>query len=446
MEKIPEDSRNVVKRKRSKYFKIFSIAIGCMLVFFLLYRLENVKNTVDWFIDTLAPIFWGIAMAYLLNPILIFFEKQFTKLFAKGKKSEKKQKKHVKMLSITLTVLFGIVLLSSLLLLIIPEFLKNLQKLINIIPTQLENFLNWLDLQVKGDSAFVRNFGDILQSTIDYFNDWLKTTLNSSISEILSIATNSIISVITFIINFCISIVVAVYALSGKKRFIGQAKKILFAFFSPDRANDILLTARHGHKVFGKYLSGKIIDSILVGIICFILMLILGIPYASLVSVIVGVTNIIPYFGPFIGGIPSTLIIMLTDTDKGILFVIMIVILQQIEGNIIEPRVLGIKTGISEFWVTFSLLLFGGIFGFVGMIIAVPLFAVLYYIARMLVNRWLERKNLPTASEDYLKVESLNKDGFTYLPENEDDKNETIKYKVAEYIKKIKEKNSNKKK
>lgn len=423
MQKIPTDDEiNASKRKKNQNYKIFGILTFFLILFFLLYRIEAVSSTVGWFANKLKPIFWGVAMAYLLNPILLFFEKRFTLLFARSKQPQQRQKKLVKVFSITLTVIFGIVLLSSLLLLIIPEFLKSLQKLISIIPDQLSNFLSWLEAQKTSENPFVQNFGDVLQSSIDYFNSWLETNLYSSISNILSIATNSVISVVSFVINFFIAIVVAVYALMGKERFVGQSKKLLYAIFSPERANDILLTARHGHKVFGRYLSGKIITSLMIGIVCFTLMTIFKIPYPLLVSVIVTFTNVIPFFGPFIGGIPSALIILMTDTNKGIIFCIIIVVLQQIEGNIVTPRVLGTRTGISEFWVTFSLLLFGGLFGFVGMIIAVPLFAVVYYIVKLLVNRQLERKKLPVPSEDYLKVDSFGEDGFTYLTDKQKQK------------------------
>jgi len=432
--------------KKSQNYRILGLVFACMLIFFLLYRIESVKNTIDWFFGVLAPVFSGVALAYLLNPVMIFFENRFVKLFKNSKKSEKKKNKLIKSFSLTLTVLFGIILLASLLLMIIPEFLKSLQRLIEIIPSQLNKFLNWLESQKTSDNEFMKNIGEVLQSVIDYFNEWLETTLDSSISKVLSIATTSVISVVMFLINFFISIVVAVYALLSKKKFIGQAKKTLFALFSPERANDVLTTARHGHKVFGKYLSGKIITSTLIGIACFILMSIFRIPHAIIVSTIIGFTNIIPYFGPFIGGIPSALIVMLTEMDKGIIFIIIIVVLQQIEGNIIEPRIIGIKTGISEFWVTFSLLLFGGIFGFIGMIIAVPLFAVLYYIAGLIVNRRLEKKNLPISSDEYLSVESLSEEGFTYLPENDSDLEKSIKQRVREYVNKIKEKSRNKKK
>lgn len=153
-------------------------------------------------------------------------------------------------------------------------------------------------------------------------------------------------------------------------------------------------TARHGHEIFGKYLTGKIIDSLIVGMINAVFMLITGMPYVVLISVLIGVTNIIPFFGPFIGGIPSALLLLLINPMDGWIFIIFTIILQQIEGNILAPKILGSTTGISEFWVTFALLFFGGIFGFVGMIVGVPLFAVIYYLVRMWLMKHFETKRL----------------------------------------------------
>lgn len=436
MQNTPADEeKNTKKRIRSPYFKMFVVIAGSILVYFFVNRLDSVVSTVNWFISTLAPVLWGIVFAYLLNPVLLFFEKRFEKLFDKTDWQEGRKKKYVKRISITLTVLFGILVITLLLLLIIPEFYKSLEKLIKIIPDQLKNLTDWLEKQKSGE-GLLKNLAIVIQSLIDYISESLDEALKSS--SIITKATSGIISVVNFLVNFFIAIVTAVYALSGKQKFVGQTKKLVFALFSPERANDVLATARHGHKVFGKYLSGKIIDSLILGVLNFIVMTIFGMDYTLLVSTIMAFTNIIPYFGPFIGGIPCALIIMMTDFNQGIIFIIITIVLQQIEGNIIEPKIIGTKTGISEFWVTFSLLLFGGLFGLVGMIIAVPLFAVLYYILKTYIEKWLKKKNLPLSSDAYVKVNTLENGEFTYLQENEDD-DKTLRQRMEEYIRKIKE-------
>lgn len=445
MQNMPaDDQKNAKKRIRSPYFKMFVVIVGSILVYFFISRIDSVINSIKWFISTLAPVLWGVVFAYVLNPVLLFFEKRFIKLFDKTQWTEQKKAKYVKRISIALTVLFGIFIISALLLLIIPEFYKSLEKLIKIIPDYLKNLEEWIDQQKNGE-GILKNLALIIESVIDYIGNSLDETIKSGGSSIISRATSGIISVVNFLISFFIAIVTAVYALSEKQKFIGQSKKLIFALFSPERANDILATARHGHKVFGKYLSGKIIDSMILGILNFILMSIFGMDYTLLVSTIMAFTNIIPYFGPFIGGIPSALIIMMTDFNKGIIFIIMTIVLQQVEGNIIEPKIIGTKTGISEFWVTFSLLLFGGLFGLVGMIIAVPLFAVLYYIIKSYIDRWLKKKNLPLSSEAYVEVNTLENGKFTYLPEDGADDEKTIRQRVEEYIRKVKAKSESRK-
>lgn len=225
----------------------------------------------------------------------------------------------------------------------------------------------------------------------------------------------------SFIVNMLIGIVVAVYALIEKDVFVGQTKKLTYTLFKPERANSIIDTARHGDKIFGGFLSGKILDSIIVGVITFICLSIFKMPYTLLISVIIGVTNIIPFFGPFIGAIPCAFFILLIDPVQCLWFVIFIVILQQIDGNIIGPKILGTTTGISEFWVTFALLLFGGLFGFIGMIIGVPLFAVIYYIIKNLVNKKIQERGLPTQSALYHDIGGVDPETleFTEMPVEE---------------------------
>ncbi|MEG2003972.1 MAG: AI-2E family transporter, partial [Clostridia bacterium] len=183
-----------------------------------------------------------------------------------------------------------------------------------------------------------------------------------------------------------------------------------YALLKPKTANRIIDTARHGHMIFGGFLTGQIISSIIVAVICFFFSIIARMPYPLLLCVIIGVTNIIPFFGPFIGGIPATLLVAVIDPVKGLIFGIFIIILQQIDGNIISAKILGNVTGISEFWVTFALLLFGGMFGFVGMIVGVPLFAALYYILKTLVDDRMQKKKFATKCEFYLDVERYNEE------------------------------------
>ncbi len=206
----------------------------------------------------------------------------------------------------------------------------------------------------------------------------------------------------------------------SKEKFGKQSKKIVYAVFKPSHANMILHLTLKSNEIFGGFIIGKLIDSAIIGVLCFIGLSLLNMPYALLVSVIVGVTNVIPFFGPYIGAIPSAVLIMLADPRKGLYFILFILVLQQIDGNIIGPKILGDSTGLSAFWVVFSILLGGGLFGFVGMILGVPTFAVIYYVINMLINHRLEVKKLPTETECYDKLSYVDSDGtYVHSDDNE---------------------------
>ena len=198
--------------------------------------------------------------------------------------------------------------------------------------------------------------------------------------------TTGAINVLSEVFNFLVGCIVSVYMLFGKETFAAQIKKMLYAGMQVERANMVLHITRKSNEIFGGFIIGKIIDSAIIGVLCFIGITILDMPYILLVSVIVGVTNVIPFFGPYIGAIPSTILIALADPLKGLYFLIFIIALQQLDGNVIGPKILGNSTGLSAFWVVFSILLGGGLFGFIGMIIGVPTFAVIYYIWKKMEN------------------------------------------------------------
>lgn len=199
------------------------------------------------------------------------------------------------------------------------------------------------------------------------------------------------------------------YVLASKEKFAGQAKKILYATFKPVRANVILETIRKSNEIFGGFISGKILDSAIIGVLAYIVLSIMKMPDTILVAVIIGVTNVIPFFGPFIGAVPSFLIIVLQNPVQGLYFLIFVFILQQIDGNIIGPKILGDSTGLSSFWVVFAIMIFGGLWGFVGMLLGVPIMAVIYYVAQRTVSYFLRKRGLTDATDDYIELERVDK-------------------------------------
>lgn len=289
------------------------------------------------------------------------------------------------------------------------------------LPGQLNAVMDSFDHIQKEQSPVGAIVENILNHASENIQNWIQTDLLRQMNVLMTNITTGAINVLSEVFNFLVGCIVSVYMLFGKETFAAQIKKMLYAGMQVERANMVLHITRKSNEIFGGFIIGKIIDSAIIGVLCFIGITILDMPYILLVSVIVGVTNVIPFFGPYIGAIPSTILIALADPLKGLYFLIFIIALQQLDGNVIGPKILGNSTGLSAFWVVFSILLGGGLFGFIGMIIGVPTFAVIYYIVKMVVEEKLKKKKLPLDTEHYGDVEYLEEDGeFTYLEETKE--------------------------
>ena len=289
------------------------------------------------------------------------------------------------------------------------------------LPGQLNAVMDSFDHIQKEQSPVGAIVENILNHASENIQNWIQTDLLRQMNVLMTNITTGAINVLSEVFNFLVGCIVSVYMLFGKETFAAQIKKMLYAGMQVERANMVLHITRKSNEIFGGFIIGKIIDSAIIGVLCFIGITILDMPYILLVSVIVGVTNVIPFFGPYIGAIPSTILIALADPIKGLYFLIFIIALQQLDGNVIGPKILGNSTGLSAFWVVFSILLGGGLFGFIGMIIGVPTFAVIYYIVKMVVEEKLKKKKLPPDTEHYGDVEYLEEDGeFTYLEETKE--------------------------
>ncbi|MBE7055832.1 MAG: AI-2E family transporter [Ruminococcaceae bacterium] len=421
MDKHSEKNRYFTTETKKKIITYVTVILVGIVAFFLLSKTDNLTGIFSLFSKILAPIVYGVAIAYLVNPLTEKIRKPLENFFTGKIKNKIRGKKLAKGISIFLSISFVIVLITILLWMIIPELYNSVIKLISSAPLQLKNLQDWYTKQMDAGAEWTVYVKNALDSGIESLNKWLNSgSLMNSLNSTFSYLFNGIVGILSVLINIVIGIIVAVYALIEKDKFICQSKKLIYALFNTERANSILETARHGHKIFGGFLSGKILDSLIVGIIAFVFMIVFKMPYPLLISVIIGVTNIIPFFGPFIGAIPSAFLILIVDSSKCFWFILFIFILQQIDGNIIGPRILGTTTGISEFWVTFSLLLFGGLFGFTGMVLGVPLFAVIYYIVRNIVNKRIREKGLPLNQEDYHNAKSIDPETLEIIPFTED--------------------------
>ncbi len=380
---------------------LFSVCAALILLFFTVYRWDLIFSFIGKLITILMPIIYGLAIAYLMNPVVKFLEnKVFNKILKKRVKKNKIGKISRVLSLCSSTIIFWGLLITCISYLI-PEIIKSFEMLVLNMNFYLNNSKELL-INLFHDSESVSEF---INDNFSNFSQFLNTWLNAGVIEDLMNSVGSgIMGMLTFLYNLIIGYIISIYILFDKEKFKAQSKKVIYTLFDNERVNIILENVRYTDKVFGQFFAGQLTDALIVGLVCFVVMLVFDIPYALIVSCIVGVTNIIPYFGPFIGAIPSALLILLVDPTKCVIFLVFIFILQQIDGNIICPKILGGKTGLSSFWVLFSLLIFGGLFGMVGMILGVPIFSILYSFVNGIMKKRLKMKNLPADSKEYEKL------------------------------------------
>lgn len=379
----------------------FLVVAASIMFYFLFLRFSNLFSGFGIIINILKPIIYGLAFAYLLHPIVANIEERLTPLFEKKMKKEGAGKRLARTIGIAIALVVTIVFIVMMCNLIIPELYNSIKNMIYTVPSQLNTWMAKLNSMETDNSTLGVIAENIIKQGTEYFQTWLKTDLLKQINIIMSNLTVGVVRFVSEMLNVVIGLIVSIYVLNSKELFAGQCKKIIYAIMTPGHANMTLHITRKSNKIFGGFIIGKIIDSLIIGVLCFIGLSIIKMPYTLLVSVVVGVTNVIPFFGPYIGAIPCSILILLEDPTKGIYFIIFIIFLQQLDGNVIGPKILGDATGLSAFWVIFSILLGGGLFGFIGMIMGVPTFAVIYYIVGMIINQKLEKKKLPTTSKEY---------------------------------------------
>ncbi len=384
----------------------FLALAGAILFYYILFHRSNFMGGIDKFITIAMPIIDGFVLAYLFTPILNMVEKKALNPICKkaGLSMTAKVKKRVRAGAILATLAIVILIAYELFALIIPEVVRSVQSIIFQFPTYVNNLSNWALLLLKDNPDLEDTVNALINQYSAKILEYVNTNLLPHFNEILKTVSLSVIGVFKALWNLVIGLIISVYLLGSKERFAGQAKKMVYAMFDRKAGNELISDFRFIHGTFIGFLGGKIIDSIIIGIICFICTSIIGTPYSILVSVIIGVTNIIPFFGPWIGGIPSALLVLMVDPRQALYFAILIIVIQQFDGNILGPKILGDSTGLSSFWVIFSITIFGGLFGVLGMIVGVPIFAVFYAGVKSLVNRHLRKKNLPTELEPYMTV------------------------------------------
>ena len=382
-------------------FAIFGAIALNVALFFLIFRFKEFGGVIGKIMAILKPMIYGAAIAYLLKPVCNTYEHKL------NERLPSKLKKMSKALAITGSMLTMCIIVYLLLIIIIPQVVNSVTSLINTLPDKLNYAASWLEETLKEDTVVANYITENYIMLKDKAIEWMSNELIPNMQNIQNILAGVSIQIwnsVMFLKNLLIGLIIAVYLLASRKKFAVQGKMVLYSIVKTKWADKILTELKYADNTFVGFINGKILDSAIIGVICYVCCLIFKFPNAMLVSVIVGVTNIVPFFGPFIGAIPSALLIFIESPLKSLWFLIFIVALQQVDGNIIGPKILGNSTGLSSFWVLFSILVFGGLWGFVGMVIGVPLFAVIYDIAKKLVFCGLKRNGkedmIPLRSEE----------------------------------------------
>ena len=399
--KFKEYGTSKFREHLSQGMTLFIVVISCIIFYFVILRFDTIAAVFGKVFGILKPIIYGAVIAYLLNPIMKRAESLFEKVFRKYIKNDKLYTKLSRTVGIVAALIVAFLIVFALLNMLIPELYKSIMGLVMAFPELLETGMERLNKIQNTDLATNQMLKDVLTQAVEGLGNWVETELFARTNEIMSNVTAGVIGLFGEVLDFVIGICAAVYLLTNKETFLGQSRKIIYALLPVKKANIVLHICRKSNETFGGFIIGKIIDSAIIGVLCFIGVSLLKMPYVVLVSVFVGVTNVIPYFGPFIGAIPCAILILLVDPMKGLYFIIFIFLLQQLDGNVIGPTILGDSTGLSAFWVLFSILLFGGLFGVAGMIIGVPTFAMIYYVVKLYIAQRLEAKELPTGTSCY---------------------------------------------
>ncbi len=392
-----------------------SIAVYCVIVFAVCLLLVALVFKYSTFIEygkkiisVLSPIIWGICIAYILNPFMTFCERHFKKWFCK----KKPKPSLTRTMAITVSFIAFLGAIAALIIAIIPEIKNTITDFFKTLPIYLKNLqyyttniinsiVKWKPELAEFFDIEFNNIQDIILQGAQKLEPMFNEIFESS-GNLIETLTDSAWAFIMGFKDCVLGIFVSIYLLYNKETYLAQATKITYMLFPERPRNIILKVASKTNETFIHYFTGMAIDSLAIGVITFIALNIMGLDsFAVLISIILGVTNMIPVFGPFIGAVPSTFLILLTYPNKTIIFIVFVLILQQIDGNIIAPKILGNTLGLSPFWIIFAIFLGGGLFGFVGIIVFVPVFAVVYSIIKEIVENGLKRKELPVSTNNY---------------------------------------------
>ncbi len=387
----------------------FCVIASAILFFMALNYIDLLREGIAKLTRILSPFIWGLVIAYLLNPLVRLLQKRvFGPLFARVfAKSGKKGSGLARGFAVVCAEIVMLAIITGLFFMIIPQLYSSIETIVTNSPTYIDSLTSWATKLLTDYPEISDYVAQILGDVNTDIVSWLQTTILPKLGSLLSNVGTGVRYVVTGVYNLVIGIIVSVYILGNNEIFIANAKRLVYSLMSVDAAKKLIDGIRFTDRTFIGFLSGKLVDSAIIGLICYIVCAVLNMPYALLVSVLVGVTNIIPFFGPLIGAVPSSIIILMVDPVKCLVFVIFVIILQQVDGNFIGPKILGSSVGINGFWVMFSIIVGAGFFGFWGMLLGVPIFVVIYTMANEGISRKLRHSDLPAETEEYTDLDYI---------------------------------------
>lgn len=384
-----DSNKHIFERNKNYYiisvYVIFTIIISSILLKIIWNWAETLDN-IKHFLSMLSPFLIGFFIAYLLNPLIKFFDKKlFNELMHIKKASIRK------FLSIFITYLLVFGIITVCIVVIIPELYVSISNIYYGITDYYNGFLDFIE---KTNKKYPDIDLSYINSIIENNSQHIVEMLQGSIGTLLPLIYNTSISVISWTINLVIAIMVSCYMLIDKNIITLNIKRLIYAVVPQKKADNFLSTVYECNNIFSKYLVGKTIDSTIIGILCFIIMSVIGLKYALLISVIVGITNMIPYFGPFIGAVPGAVLLLTVDWKYCLVFCILILILQQFDGLYLGPKILGDSTGLRPVWIIFAITAGGWVAGVAGMFLGVPVVAVIAFLVDKFINKRLSEKNI----------------------------------------------------
>lgn len=369
---------------------------ACLIVYGIIFNFTVIGEYINKFLDIIAPIIWGLVISYLVNPVMTWLEKRLKKITEQRKPHPKLNR----IITLTLSMLLFLACIAALAAIILPQVIDSITGIINNISTYINNFQNWID-------SILEKYPELLNQVNAQINNIEKAIMEfinnivPKVGDIMMKITDGTLSFLVSLKDFFIGIIVSIYFLFDKEHFQAQLKKFVCALLPKRSTPTFFRICSQINSSISGFISGKLIDSLIIGCLCFICMTIMKLDFIVLISVIIGVTNVIPFFGPLIGVIPSAFLLLVSSPKQVIPFIILILVIQQLDGNIIGPKILGQSTGISAFWILFAILVGGGLFGFAGMVLGVPVFAVGYSLISEFVSYLLEGKEMSVKTSDY---------------------------------------------